>query len=141
MESGERTGRVTIAPGVLNTIVRLTTLSCPGVARILTDWRDGVSRILGIHAVNDGIRVQVEGNSVSVDVHVIAAPNVNMLALGRAIQEAVARAIQDTVGMVAREINVHIEDVDRSSTDERGAQGEDQAPGQDRGSASTFRDR
>lgn len=140
MDSAGQAGKVTIAPGVLNAIVRLTTLACPGVARICHGWRDDVTRILGMQGASDGVRVQVEGNSVLIDVHVIAAPNVSLLALGQTIQQEIVRAIQDMVGMVVREVNVHIEDVDVGTPDQRRTQCEDPTPGQNPGSAGTFRD-
>jgi uncharacterized alkaline shock family protein YloU len=140
MEPGRLEGKVTIAPTVLNTIVRLTTLACPGVVRIFHDWRDDVSRILGVQGAGDGIRVQVEGNSVAVDVHVLAAPTVNMLTLGQTVQQEIVRAIQDMVGMVVREVNVHVEDVAEETPGQRRTQCENPSAGQDTGPAGTFRD-
>jgi uncharacterized alkaline shock family protein YloU len=35
-----------------------------------------------------------------------------MLQLGKALQTAIARAIEDLAGLVVKEVNVHIEDVE-----------------------------
>jgi uncharacterized alkaline shock family protein YloU len=115
----EGLGKVTLAPNVLVTIVRLTVQADPGVARLCKDWRSDVGRILGVESVEDGVRVDVEGNSVAVDVHLVAKQNVNLLQLGRHLQGDVARAISDMVGLVVREVNVYIEDVEISSPDEQ----------------------
>ncbi len=107
----EKIGKVTLAPGVLTTIVRLTVLGDKEVARLCRDWRSDVGRVLGVGGVEDGVRVDVQGNSVAVDVHLVAKFGANLLRLGRRLQDEVARAINETVGLVVREVNVYVEDV------------------------------
>lgn len=106
----EPLGKTTIAPEVLLTIVRLTVLGVPGVARLCAR-RGGVGRILSVGRLGEGIHVDVHGDAVRVDIHVVAQPGSNMVNLARTIQREVARAIQDMVGMQVEEVNVHIEDV------------------------------
>jgi len=108
----EKLGKVTIAPNVLVTIAKLTTLSTPGVARMSPRWASGVGRLLGRGAVGDGVRIQLEDDAVIVDLHIVARHDANMLSLGRTIQAEVARAIQDMVGMEVKEVNVYIQDVE-----------------------------
>lgn len=108
----ERLGKVTIAPGVLLTIVRLTALSIPGVTRMSGHLTDGMNRLLGKAHVGEGIRIEVEDDMVSVDIHIIVRPNASMLQLGREMQAEVARAISDMVGMGVKQVNVHIVNVD-----------------------------
>lgn len=114
----EKIGKVTLAPGVLTTIVRLTVLADKEVARLCRDWRSDVGRALGVRGVDDGVRVDVQGNSVAVDVHLVAAFGANLLRLGRRIQDEVDRAISETVGLVVREVNVYIEDVELPQSNE-----------------------
>lgn len=98
-------GKITVAPEVLETIVRLTALAVPGVARLIPP--PGVARLLR----HDGVQVTVIGNTVHAEVHIIADPDVNLLRLGRHIQAEVTRAIQDLVGMEVEAVDVYIEDV------------------------------
>jgi uncharacterized alkaline shock family protein YloU len=53
----------------------------------------------------------VEDDVVYMDLYVIVEPNVNLLSLGRQIQQDVSRAINDMLGMHVGEINVHVQDV------------------------------
>lgn len=106
----ENLGKVTIAPNVLITIVQKATLSEPGVAQ-LCDNVPGVKRLLGLHPVDQGVEVKVEGNTVAVDVYLIARRGVELLQMGRSLQDQIMRAIQDIVGMEVREVNIHIEDI------------------------------
>lgn len=100
-------GTVIISPAVLCTIARLTTLSVPGVVGMS---HQGVQRFLR-PCRGDGIKVQVVDGAVILDIHIVAATDVNMLQLSREIQAQVTRAIHEIVGMAVQEVNVHIVDV------------------------------
>lgn len=108
----DKLGRVTVAPSVLLTIVRLTTLSIPGVTRMTGSLTGSVNRLLSRSHMGEGVSIEVEDDLVSVDLHIIVDADANMLQLGRTIQTEVARAISDMVGMGVRQVNVHIENVD-----------------------------
>jgi uncharacterized alkaline shock family protein YloU len=105
MEMQPKIGKITIAPQVLETVVRLTTLAVPGVARLAP--QPGVRRLLG----HDGVEIEVIENNVCAEVYVVTEPEANMLSIGHQIQTEVTRAIQDMVGMEVGAVNVHIEDV------------------------------
>jgi uncharacterized alkaline shock family protein YloU len=107
----ERLGTVTIAPQVLLTIARLTTLSVSGVAAMSPSLAGSVSRLLRRPSVSEGISMEVEDDVVYLDLHILVEPDVNLLELGRQIQQRTARAINDMLGMQVGEVNVHIEDV------------------------------
>ena len=109
METQPKIGRITIAPQVLETTARLTTLAVPGVARMISP--PGMSRLLR----HDGVKIEVVGNSVCVKLYVVTEPRVNMLSVGRQIQAEVTRAIRDMVGMQVQSVDVYVEDVARSS--------------------------
>ena len=105
MEVEPQVGKITIAPEVLETTARLTTLAVPGVVRLISP--PGMPRLLR----HDGVKIEVAGNEVSVKLYVVAEPRVNMLTVGRQIQAEVARAIRDMIGMQVRSVDVYIEDV------------------------------
>ncbi|MFQ6014939.1 MAG: Asp23/Gls24 family envelope stress response protein [Anaerolineae bacterium] len=107
---GQKLGTVTIAPEVLRTIARLTTLATPGVAGLSYSFR-GMNRLLRRPRISEGIKIDIEDDAVAVDLHIIVEPHTNMLRLGQQLQAEVNRAIHDMVGMTVREVNVHIEDV------------------------------
>ena len=105
-------GTVTIAAEALVTIVRLAAKEIPGVHEMRADWARDVNRFLGNAQVGDGVRVHVyDNNQVSVDLFVVVDHDVHMLQLGRHVQTEITRAIEETLGMEVREVNVHIEDV------------------------------
>ncbi|MCJ7619750.1 MAG: Asp23/Gls24 family envelope stress response protein [Anaerolineae bacterium] len=113
----EKLGTVTIAPQVLLTIARLTALSIPGVASMSSSFTRNVGRLLRRQSLGEGIRMRVEDDVVYLDLHIVVEPNVNLLELGRDIQQETARAINDMLGMHVGEVNVHIDDVIAAGVD------------------------
>jgi uncharacterized alkaline shock family protein YloU len=102
-------GSTTIAPGVLVTIARLAALAVPGVTS-LARIPGGVNRIFR-RGSSEGIRIQVDDNAVSVDLHLVLSHQSNVREVSRTVQAEVARAIEEMVGMEIRRIDVHIEDI------------------------------
>jgi len=114
----ESLGTVRISPQVLATIARLTTLSVPGVSRMYHDLSSGVDRILKGKGAADGVRIQVVDDAVGIDLFVVAEKDTDLYALGRSVQTSVSRAVKDMVGMPVLSVNIHVEDVEISPTDE-----------------------
>lgn len=106
METGIIPGMVTVEPEVLETIARFTTLNVPGVVQLV---EKDVDRLLGLQGKSVG--VHIDGGKVTVDLSIVAGPEISLLRLGRAVQHEVTRAIQNMIGMPVDAVNVHIEDV------------------------------
>ena len=104
-----RRGKTTIAPDVLLTIARLSTLGVPGVAR-MEPVPGGVDRLFK-RGVHDGVRIALKGHAVTVDLYLILEHDRSVREVSRTVQMAVARAIQEMVGMDVLAVNVHVEDV------------------------------
>jgi uncharacterized alkaline shock family protein YloU len=107
------TGRTTIAPEVLVSIVKLTVLGVEGVSQ-LAAVPGRVNRIFKREA-NDGVEITVENNTVYAEVFVIFKRDVNVREASRNIQNQVARAVKEMVGMEVGKVNVHVEDIDYRS--------------------------
>ncbi|MCK4726841.1 MAG: Asp23/Gls24 family envelope stress response protein [Anaerolineales bacterium] len=103
-------GTTTIAPEVLLTIARLATLRVDGVSR-LSKVPAGVNRLIK-RGYGEGVRINIEDNTVSADIYVILENDVNIRDISRGIQGDVARAISEMVGMDVGYINIHVDDVD-----------------------------
>ena len=103
-------GSVRIARRVLRTVIEEAALSVQGVARLamnVSQWPHLIGRALPLHGVALAVRDEV----VSVDLYLIAEPDVNLVAVGVAVQEAVGQAVDHILGMRANEINVYVQDV------------------------------
>jgi uncharacterized alkaline shock family protein YloU len=103
-------GKTTVAPEVLLTISRLTTLDVEGVSR-LSPVPAGINRLFK-RGYGEGVVIDVQENTVSADIFVVLKADVNIRDVSRNIQRDVARAISEMVGMQVGRVNVHIEDID-----------------------------
>jgi uncharacterized alkaline shock family protein YloU len=105
-------GKTTIAIDVLLTIARLTTLSINGVSRMGRIPARRVKDVFKTRGHEDGVNIEVENDTVYIDLYVIMNQDVNIREVGRNIQSSVARAIVDMIGMLVGSINVHVDDID-----------------------------
>jgi uncharacterized alkaline shock family protein YloU len=106
----ESLGVVRVAREVLSTIVINAALQVPGVvsmANVTDQW----SRLLGREIPRQGVLLTIRENTVSADLYIVVAINVNIVEVGSAVQEEVASAIEHMVGMQVRNVNVYIQDV------------------------------
>ncbi len=104
-------GTTTIAPEVLLTIARLTTLDVPGVSR-MSPVPGGVNRLFK-RGLGEGVRIDIrEDDTVYADLYIILESDVNIRDVSRLVQHRVARSISDMVGMQVGRVNIHIEDID-----------------------------
>ncbi|WKZ34927.1 MAG: Asp23/Gls24 family envelope stress response protein [Anaerolineales bacterium] len=103
-------GKTTVSPEVLTTIARLAALGVPGVSRF-APVSGGVNRFFR-RGTGDGVRIEAEENTVYADLYLILQENINIREVSRNVQQNVARAIQEMVGMEVGCVNIHIEDID-----------------------------
>jgi len=116
-------GKTTVAPEVMLTIARLTTLEVPGVSR-MSNTPGGVNRWLS-RGVGEGVRLDIKNDTVSADIYVVLQEGVNIREISRNVQLAVNRSFSEMVGMQVGRVNVHIEDIDYPSQDEMNEEAED----------------
>jgi uncharacterized alkaline shock family protein YloU len=102
-------GKTTVSPEVLVTIAKLSALSVPGVSR-MAPISGGVNRLFK-RGAGDGVRIETEDNTVFADLHLVLKQDVNIREVGRNVQQQVARAIQEMVGMDVGYINIHVDDI------------------------------
>jgi uncharacterized alkaline shock family protein YloU len=103
-------GSTTIAPGVLITIARLTSLEIPGVSG-MASVPGGVNRLFR-KGSGEGVRIEIENGAVSIDLFLCLSHGVNVRELSKQVQSEVAQAIEQMVGMDVTRIDVHIEEID-----------------------------
>lgn len=109
----ETRGKTTIEPGVLINIAKFTTLSVDGIRQMAPGPRP-LDRLLK-NTYRDGVNIEVENNSVYIDLYVIVKNSADLYKTGQKVQSKVARAITEMVGMEIGHVNVHIEDIDYQS--------------------------
>lgn len=109
-ETTRAPGVTTIAPGVLVRIAQLTALTVEGVAG-LAAIPGGVNRLFR-KGSGDGVRIEVQDGTVAADLFLAMEHGVDVRAVSREVQQEVARAMQDMVGMQVQRVDVHIEEIE-----------------------------
>jgi uncharacterized alkaline shock family protein YloU len=102
-------GKTTIAPDVIISIVKLTALSIPGVKKLSEQPAD-VSSLFSSHR-SEGVKIEVENNTVYADLFLVLRGDADVRATCKKVQEQVARAVSEMVGMDIGRVNVHVEDI------------------------------
>ena len=109
-------GKTTVSPDVLITIAKLSTISVPGVSR-MAPLPGGVNRLFR-RGNGDGVRIELQENTVFADLYIIVKQDVNIREVSRNVQKQVARAVHEMVGMDVGHVNIHIEDIDYEEASE-----------------------
>ena len=102
-------GETTVSADVLIDIVRLATLSVPGV-KSLAPVPGGVNRLF-LKGGAEGVQLSIHGEVVDAAVYVILDMHHEVLKVSHLIQQKVGRAISEMVGMEVGVIDVHVEDM------------------------------
>ncbi len=109
-ETKDPQDKTTVSPEVLVTIARLSALSVPGVSGLAAAVRNRNG--LFKRSTGEGVRIETEDNVAFVEIYLILKEDVNIREVSRNVQQQVARALQEMVGMEVGHINIHIEDMD-----------------------------
>lgn len=108
-------GKTTIAPSVLETIVKSATLQVEGVSK-LAQHPGGVDHIFK-RGQSNGVKIKIkEDQRVYTDIYVILTHKVNVRDTSKNIQKAVNRAISKMVGKEVGSVNIHIRNIDYPET-------------------------
>ena len=114
-DSNRPPGKTSVSPEVLTSIARMAVLAVPGVSS-LAQVPGGVDRIFRRGSA-DGVRITVQENTVLADIYLIVKEDVNIREVGRSVQQQVARAIQEMVGMDVAQVDIHIENIAYEGTE------------------------
>ncbi len=103
---------VRVAPAVLATIVRMAAEQVPGVRRLADSTPGAAPWHRGAALAKEGLRLAVNEGRVRVAVHLVVSRDHNLQAVGAAVQESVAHALDSLVGMPTDAIDVYVQAVD-----------------------------
>jgi uncharacterized alkaline shock family protein YloU len=102
---------VRIAPEVLATIVRMTTMSIPGIVA-MADLPHGHFPRKRLPDATRGVHAEVRDMTVRADVYVVVAHGANLVSVGNAVQRAVGEAVREMLGMSVRNVNVFVQGIE-----------------------------
>lgn len=109
-ESTRPAGKTTVSPDVLIMVARMAALSVPGVSRMAA-VPGGVNRIFR-RGASEGVRINISSDVVTADLYLVVKGDFNLREVGREVQQQVARAIREMIGMDVGRIDIHVEDIE-----------------------------
>ena len=111
LEDGTEMGSVQIHNSVIAMIARLAALKVPGVVDMSGGIVDGLAGMIGKKNMDRGIRVDVQENAVTVELHVTLEYGVRIPHVAWQIQNEVRRAVEQMTGKIVKAVQVVVEGV------------------------------
>ncbi len=103
---GQEDGQITYATEVISTIVSVATTEVEGISGIAGGG--AISGIIGRGKAPRGVKVDVNGNRVSVDISVSVDYGIPIQKVGRNCQENVRKSIETMTGLTVEKVDLHV---------------------------------
>lgn len=107
----EQNGVIAFANEVVATIAGLAAVDIPGIAGMYGGFASGVVELLGKKNLTKGVKVEVEGDFVKVDLYVVAEYGVEIPVVCNKVQESVKNALETMTGLSVSAVNIYVEGV------------------------------
>lgn len=108
----ESIGNIKISVDVVSTIAGIAASEIEGVSCMYTSFVDGVAQRLGARKnTSKGVRVDMSGSSVVIDLYIVVEYGVKIPELAWEIQENVKNNVETMTGLDVEKVNIHIEGI------------------------------
>ena len=111
-------GAVKISNDVISTIASTAAMEVEGVVGMNNNLAGGISELLGKKNYGKGVKTEVNGNEVSLELHLNLAYGAKLNLVGQEVQNKVKDAIETMTDLSVKNIDVHIQGVVRTKSEE-----------------------
>ena len=101
-------GNIHISEEVLAVIAAAAAREVDGVAGLAGGLSDDLAELVAGKKLSRGVRIQVADETVSVSLAILVKYGYVIPEVGRAVQDAVMSAVENTSGLTVERVNVHI---------------------------------
>lgn len=110
---------INISDEVVTTIAGIAIADIDGVAEMAGGIAGGLSEVLsGKKNLSKGIKAEIDGNNVKIDVNIIVNYGVRIPDVAFDIQNKVKNNVENMTGLRVEEVNVHVQGVNIEQTEE-----------------------
>ena len=110
MSEETRLGRIEVAPEVIATIASRAVLECYGVVGMASNsLRHGLAELLGKDHIRRGVRVDLVGDHVVIDLYVVLEYGLRISEVAHNVMESVKFIVEKSLGIPVAEVNVHVQ--------------------------------
>lgn len=107
----ENLGKLKVTDEVIAIIAGLAAVEVDGVYAMSGGLTGGIAEALGIKNLSKGIKVDVKGDRVEVNIYIIANFGARIPDVAWNIQETVKKVVEKMTGMEIIEVNIHIQGI------------------------------
>lgn len=104
-------GEVNISDDVLAVISAMAALEVDGVIGMAGNITSEIVEKLGVKKLAKGVRVDVDGTNVMIDVSIILRMNENIINISKKVQDKIKSTVENMTGLDVANINVNISNV------------------------------
>jgi len=108
MEQKTFSGNIRISDEAIAAIVAIAAKSVDGVIDMDSGTVGGIAEILGIKYLNKGVKVDLKGDTVSVDVNIVIAFSRDIIETSAEAQEIIRESIEQMSGLIVDKINLTV---------------------------------
>lgn len=108
----ETIGNIKISVEVVSTIAGIAASEIDGVSCMYTSFVDGFAQRFGAKkSTSKGVKVDMSGDSVSIDLYIVVEYGVKIPELAWEIQDNVKTSVETMTGLPVEKVNIHIEGI------------------------------
>ncbi|WP_409227540.1 Asp23/Gls24 family envelope stress response protein [Gudongella sp. SC589] len=111
-------GSIQISNEVIATIAGTAAMEVEGVVGMSSNLAGGISELLGKKNPGKGVKVEIRDKEVTVEMHLTLEYGAKLNDVGLKVQEETKRAIETMTDLKVKEVNVHIEGINRTKNEE-----------------------
>ena len=108
IRSTDEKGSINICQNVVAVIAATAAVENDGVYGLYQSPGRELTTVSGKKGISKGIRVNLEGDNITVDVYFIANLGHSVSETGEAVQKAVKSAIEEATGATVSAVNIHV---------------------------------
>ena len=108
IRNADEKGSINISEDVVAIIAASAAAEVAGVHSLYYSHGKEITHMIGKKGFARGIKLSIEGDVMTIDVHIVADMGFSVSDVGAAIQKAVISAVEDAVGAKVGAVNVHI---------------------------------
>lgn len=105
-------GLITIYNEVIARVAGLAATDCYGVVGMaVKNVKDGIVQLLKKDSLTKGIRLNVEENNVSIELHIIVEYGTNITAIADTISSTVKYKVEESTGLNVEHVDIFVEGI------------------------------
>ena len=108
IKNSDEKGSINISEDVVAIIAATAAVEVEGVNGLYYSHGKEITEIIGKKGFTRGVQLSIDGDVITIDVHIMTEMGYSISDIGASVQRAVISAIEDSVGARVSAVNVHI---------------------------------